>query len=274
MAKENPSANFNSKEREEFVKLVSGRWKEIGIPIRPSEEECLLYERLINEHTNGNNLSFLILGSTPELRDIALRFAARPASCDISDRIWEAMKHFMEESGEEEFIQCDWLDMPENTAYDVVLGDCSVNMLPDKSFWQLIRKIAALVKKGGVSIMRIGTSIPSLTPEVFAKAIDEYRKNSYPLSIWHFTCMLSNSISCYFYPDLTQREIYLKELSKYLTKKEIEDMIPFLVDKIYYFPKRERFCEFLNPYFEIKDVIESKGMGCWGTLHTYVIQKK
>jgi hypothetical protein len=274
MARNNLSSNSNPGQIEQFVKGLTVYWKEIGTPIRPSEEECLLYDRLIKEYSDGKSSSFLILGATPELRDIALRHADRPVGCDIDARVWEAMKRFMKESGEEEFIHGDWMDMPENIAYDIVLGDCPINMLPDDFHSPLIKKIASLTKKGGMSIMRIGTSRASLIPEVFAKAVDDYRKNSCPISLWRFTIMFAISINNCFYPEFTQREVYEKVLYQYLTKKEIEEIKPFLIDRVFYFPKKEILIKLLTPHFEIKDIIESKGIGCWGMLHTYVLERK
>ena len=64
-------------------------------------------------------------------------------------RVWEAMKFFMGESGEEEYIHLDWLHLSNDVEYDIVLGDLSLNMLPQDSFESYVKKTGKLTKKSG-----------------------------------------------------------------------------------------------------------------------------
>lgn len=141
-----------------FEELFLERWNQIGAPIRPSEEECRLYEEYIRKAAGNHKSKLLILGATPELRDLALHHSLKPVCCYHDIRVWQAMMFFMKHSGEEKFIHLNWLEMSEKDRCDIVLGYYSLNMLPRDSIKPFIEKTANLTKKGGLYIQRIGTS--------------------------------------------------------------------------------------------------------------------
>ncbi len=102
-----------------FLKI----WAEIKQPIRPSESELQFYENYVNKISELDNPKMLILGSTPEFRDMAIKYGMQSVCADLGKPIWEAMKHFMTEQGEDELLHCDWLKLPENNKYDLILLD-------------------------------------------------------------------------------------------------------------------------------------------------------
>lgn len=141
MAKKIPISQSNkSVETNPFKRLLLEQWQDISAPIRPSEEECNLYEEYVKRAAIDGRSKLLILGATPELRDIALRHNLKPVCCDHDIRVWEAMKLFMEESGEEDYFHLDWLEISEDARYDIVLGDGSLNMIPQDSFGLYVKK--------------------------------------------------------------------------------------------------------------------------------------
>ena len=246
----------------------------MGAPIKPSKEECLLYEHYVKKSAQSDNSKILILGSTPELRDMALRFFAKPVSCDIDDRIWAAMKFCMKESGEEEFIHSDWLQISEDVKYDIIIGDGSMNMLSECSVGSFIKKIAKLTKKGGLHVQRFGTRDKKLTLQIFVEAMKDYRKNKYPISVFLYTLILVNSINNFYYPEYNKLEIFEKVLFPYLTQEEIEEVHPFLPDRKTFFPNKERVLKLFSKYFHIDRVVQSEGLIYWKTVHTYVMTRK
>jgi len=275
MTKDGKDCNsIESNEMDPFARLHVEFWGKMGTPIRPSEAECRIYEEGVRKAAQDKNLKILILGSTPEIRDIVHRYNLEPVCCDIDKRIWGAMTLMRKEPGEEGYIQSDWLEMPEDVQYDVVLGDCSLNMLQSESVEPFIKKTAGLTKKGGFNIQRIGTSDKKLTVAEFAKAMEDYRKNGFSMSVWLYTAMLFCSIGSYYFPQYTTRGIFQNELFKYLTEAEIAEINPFLHDKIIFFPRREELAKTLARYFEIDRIEESKGTGYWGAIHTYVMRRK
>lgn len=274
MAKKKPIPKKESDDIDTFVRTALESWKEVSTPIRPSQQECDFYENYVRNFSHDKNKRILVLGATPELRDIALRYSLRPASCDVDSRIWEAMKFLMKEQGEEKFIYCDWLKMSENDKYDIILGDGSINMLSNDDFESFIQKTAKIINEGGLNIQRIGTHSEKYTVEEFSTAVEAYRENNQSMSIWRYTVMLACAVNSFCYPKYNHLEIYEKVLFRYLTEREIEEVRPFISDRIIFFPERENLKEILSKYFKLDRIEESKGIGCWGTMHTYVMRKK
>jgi len=263
-----------SVETNPFIRLFLEKWQDISAPIRPSDEECNLYEEYVERTASDCKSKLLILGATPELRDIALRNNLKPVCCDHDIRVWKAMKFFMKESGEETYIHLDWLHMSIDVKYDIVLGDYSLNMLPQDSLESYIKHTANLTKKGGFFIQRIGTSRKELTVPMFVKAMKDYRENKLPISVFLYIVMLANSINSCYFPEHTKLEFYKEELFPYLTETEIEEVTPYLSHRRVFFPDKEHLIRILDKYFDIDRIIASNGLTFWGTTHTYVMRRK
>ena len=58
-----------SVEANPFIRLFLEKWQDISAPIRPSDEECNLYEEYVKRVAVDCKSKLLILGATPELRD-------------------------------------------------------------------------------------------------------------------------------------------------------------------------------------------------------------
>jgi len=149
-----------------------------------------------------------------------------------------------------------------------------IDMMPNESVEPYIEKTVKLTKKGGFNIQRIGTSDKKWTVDEFIKAMENYRKKGFPVSAWRFTVMMVCSINSFYYSQHTHLGVYENELFKYLTETEIDETRPFLSDRIIFFPEREKLAGLLAEYFEIDRIVESKGIGYWGTMHTYVMRRK
>lgn len=269
---DNPKSSELS-EAESFARMIMKTWERVGTPLRPSEGECRLYEQYVERLAVDKSARVLILGATPELRDIVLRHDLKPVSCDYDNRIWNAMTLMLKESGDEDYIQCDWLQLPENKDYDMVLGDASLNMLPEDLVEPFIKKTANLTKRGGFNIQRIGCSYQKLTIDALVEAVEEYRQNGYDMSIFQFTVLLAMSIRSCHYPQYTGLEMYEKEIFNHFNEKEIAETRPFLADKIFFFPEREKLEGLLTKYFEILRVVDNNDPGYWGAMNTYIMRR-
>src|SRR4030065_935376 len=77
-------------ETENFIEHFVKRFQQIKPPLRPSETDNEFYEKYAKRCAD-KGAEMLILGATPELRDMALRKKILPVSCDLDDNIFEAM---------------------------------------------------------------------------------------------------------------------------------------------------------------------------------------
>src|SRR4030042_592884 len=88
--------------------------------------------------------------------------------------------------GEEGFIPGNRLTLAESVRYDVILADCSFNMLTWEEMPILAAKVRALLKEDGVSIQRIQAAPDSLTLDMIGPAVASYRRESHRLAFVFF----------------------------------------------------------------------------------------
>jgi len=257
-----------------FLKGLLKKWEKTREPIRPSESELHFYESFVTKISGLENPEMLILGATPELRDMGIKYGMKPVCADIEKPIWETMKHFMKEQGEEELILCDWLELPEDRKFDLILGDGPFNMLAEEKGDPFFESVAKVTKDDGLIVQRIITFNDKLTLEDFKRAVRDFRGNHSELSLYANTVFLANSIGKSTYPHLTQLEIFEQVLSKYLTKDELDEVIPNLLPIKINLPSRTDLKAMLEKHFVLEQVRESKGPGYWDTTAQYVARKK
>lgn len=125
-------------------------WKKYPAPVRP-ELEMDIYENILREVLEKkNNPKVLILGSTPEFRDLLLKHKITPVCCDINPEVFNALKYLMQEKGEEKFIESDWIKFSDKDRFDLIIGHCVVNMVPPESHCLFLKNVAEHLKKGGI----------------------------------------------------------------------------------------------------------------------------
>lgn len=131
-------------------------WQYCPSPIRPSSEDIMLYRRFLEKKDEPKRI--LLLGSTPELRDlIASTAGARVYVADLSFRMLQDMLRFTRNvrASEETWLKCDWLDIPcPNGFFDVVIGDLALQQLPPGLEMLFLEKIHSLLDDNGVFVGR------------------------------------------------------------------------------------------------------------------------
>lgn len=127
-------------------------------PIAPGKGDLRIYDKFFKETIKNNKRpKVLILGVTPELRDLAFNYSSQVVSVDISKEAIDIFRDMTKtKSKDEVIIQANWLTVPLRKNYfDVVMGDGSFTNLSDlKSQKLLFKKVFELLKVGGYLIMR------------------------------------------------------------------------------------------------------------------------
>ena len=99
----------------------------------------------------------LVLGPTPEIRDIGLRLGFKVTAVDMNKRILDLMKPFLrvkDRSGETVMLD-NWLAVPLlKNNFDVVIGDVSFNNLAAKDIPFMFKRVHGWMKSGGFFILR------------------------------------------------------------------------------------------------------------------------
>lgn len=149
-------------------------------PTAPSKSEREIYEKFLMRAIKGKrNPKALVLGVTPELREMALKNNCKVVSVDISKDMIEEMKDLVRHKypKKEIIIQGNWLTAPlEKNSFDLVMGDASFNNLPSLGdAKRLLAKIKRVLKLGGYLLIREVVHLPKRKSS-FQKAVNDYRK--------------------------------------------------------------------------------------------------
>ena len=130
-------------------------WNCLNSPYRPTQLGLLRYKHSLNSVSLPENSSVLILGSTPELVDLAIRGGVKNiVRMDSSVEILEAMEQLAEENWNHvETHSRDWLSDNPSLAerFDLIWSDGGPLFLPFPSHWSILfEQVASWLKPGGL----------------------------------------------------------------------------------------------------------------------------
>ena len=164
-------ANYSYWERQ------SHSWRQTVSPVRPSEGDIKIYERFLKE--KGNVKRILILGSTPELREMVAR--ETDATIYVADESFSMLAGMLKfaphvDPLKEKWIKDDWLVLPLPAKFfDVILGDVVLHQVAPKREHAFLQHMLFLLQDEGVFITRLFF----LDKEFFEKDIDSIVRNIY-----------------------------------------------------------------------------------------------
>ena len=146
----------------------AAKWPDIGPPWRPSPEDVTLYRRLSASKLPGRTL---ILGATPELRDLLAEHAAtmpHPVVVDCSPAMLIAMTSLakMAHPDRERWHIADWCDDESGCeSYDLVLADMVWWTVSVAKQVALRDRIATLLAPDGLFVSRFRFRDPKRVDE-------------------------------------------------------------------------------------------------------------
>lgn len=185
-----------------------------------SEETLERFHDLYSRSVEGSaDIEALVLGATPELRDIVLAHGHHLTTVD-RDPAASAEKsremHYQHHPNEKIITQ-DWLEMhfPANT-FDVILGDGVLTALPQADQTKLLDTLHHILKPTGYLLLREGAVVhsrPRYHPNVH---IHEYRTGQYNLFDLFFGLRLYNQN--FKSIDINTRKTYLKDFSNKISE--------------------------------------------------------
>lgn len=257
---------------ETFIKL----WGSIGEPQRPSEAVKAFYARWLDKARQKGDKYVLVLGSTPEIRDIALSRGMIPVCCDLSRPIWEKMTSLMAESGEEEFIQCNWLEIPPDRTYRYIAGDNSTVFLSPEQQELLIRRLAGILDEGGVLALRVNITPYSRDMSAFTDALELYRQGKWDgsdESFFNSLVILTTSLGAEHYPSMGKFELFDRVLRAYMSDDEYAKIAPHCHKFKSYAPPKSQLEELFARHLRIVDVMKQEGQMYWDGMYAYALQK-
>ncbi len=189
-------------------------WKRYKPPSRPAKSEVKIYDSVF---AAKKGCSVLILGSTPELRELAAKYEMKVTIVDWSEDICKALKLLMKhKNAREAFSKQDWLQMKFDEKFDMVVGDCATTVVPYAELENVLRNISNCLKPDGIAVQRIWVRYNNVqTPDLpYVRKLFE----SKPEHIHWYTWMLF-PVFVHYYDSTNERlagdELYQKMLADY-----------------------------------------------------------
>lgn len=191
-----------------------------------------IYEESVKEVKNNiKNPHVLILGATPEIRDLVLDYKMNLTILDQSKEMIEKMNSLMKNKNSDlEKIELgNWLSKPfPDDSFDLVLGDGVSNNIEYRKQESFFEEIKRVLKKNGVMLLREGVlkkDIPCISVQ---EALTDYRATQdFPTLFLRLN--LYSEVSCYNkeknYFDMGEMFNKLKDCSEIFSKKEFEKIM-------------------------------------------------
>ncbi len=241
-------------------------WGGIQPPVRPYDEEVRIFKKYIQNYIEKNNKTpdVLILGSTPELRDVAYMFDIIPTVVDYSQENYDLMSQLTTIDGKDNFINCNWLDLLEQNdvnTYDFILGEAAFNVIRPEATSKLAHICRVLLKSDGHLILKEWIRFSDMKPDLMS-LIEEYRNENSTREFYFYLC---SALQLYYYDyekevvqvrwiDKGLRELYEANI---ISKNEQMSIGKFNYQHVnlnLYIPRIENFLHEMNDFYNVKEL--------------------
>ncbi len=130
-------------------------WDDFTPPWRPSKDDVKNYTQAISDL--DKNCQILILGATPELRDLVASLGFKPVIVDFSlPMLVEMMKYTKGvDVNDEIWVKSSWLNMPLSAGFDAVLGDLVLKMIEVNRQEEFLNKVKKILSPQGTFVTRV-----------------------------------------------------------------------------------------------------------------------
>ncbi len=172
------------KKQEKFAtpwKAFAARWQKYYTPPgRPSKQAITVYSRFARQAFIGlkRKPRALVLGATPELRDILARLKAEVSIIDINMEMILAMSKLMKKKNPNEIIvKGNWVKMPfASNYYDLVMGDIVLPNVPGPEQNKFLKEIKRVLKPRGYFITKMNVIPNEWQFEPFDAVLNKHAK--------------------------------------------------------------------------------------------------
>lgn len=259
----------------------------------PTKEELAVYKKHLKQAIQTKkNAKALILGATPELRDLCLEAGCETIAIDISQKVITAMNKVMKhkDSPKNLIKQSDWLKMPDilpKNHFDIALADASLNNLTPKNQVKLLKILTQLLKPNAYFITRNLIYLPNKPKQNISYFQKQYNQNKTTWLMFCFALAYYTNWQPKAYNPKTKKQPVAKllHLLKSALKKQelklgkednwkIKNIIDHAHKIIHYTLPKKDFEKMLKKYFHIKKIAQTK---CWAYsefVPIYVLKKK
>jgi SAM-dependent methyltransferase len=203
---------------------IAKDWQYVRPPSRPSPPELNIYHRYLSELEPGSS-SLMVLGSTPEIRDLAWeRGIGTVKVVDYKRRTFDVLTKKMKHRPEKErLIEQDWRELEPSGPFDLILGDLVMNVVPPEDHSELLARVAACLKPTGKFIHREWIQLPPSEFEKVSDLVSHCREKWPKEDLYSALCLPlvsfffdyeRNSVDLQEILDVLEQAFYDKEIDK------------------------------------------------------------
>lgn len=161
---------------------ITKEWAVMTPPLRPSFGEITIYQRCLESiiGKKRKKIKALILGATPELRDLTARLGIDTTIVDVNPNMVRGMTELLEYSdGQEKVVIANWLNVPlKGSQFDVIMCDHGMHHIFFEDWDKYFNEIKRLLKPDGYLINAFVT-VEDAEKISNKDIIDIYRKNKF-----------------------------------------------------------------------------------------------
>ncbi len=156
-------------------KKLASNWEMYTPPGRPSKEAIKYYKKFARLATkNSKTKRALVIGATPELRDLLYELNFEVTIIDINIEMILAMSKLTKHKNPNEIIvKGSWTDHPlQSDYYDIALGDLVLSNVPEEKQEQFLKELKRVLKKNGYWITKMDLTLDNWIhedPEIIIK---------------------------------------------------------------------------------------------------------
>jgi len=175
---------MSNKKQEKFAspwKVFSTHWeKYCDPPGRPSKQAMSLYRQFTKKSFIGlkRQPRVLVLGATPEIRDVLTGLKAEVSIIDLNMEMIMAMTELTKKKNPNEIIvKGNWINMPfASNYYDAVLGDIVLTNVPGPLQVKFLKEVKRVLNPKGYFINKMHVIPNDWQFESFDSILDKYAK--------------------------------------------------------------------------------------------------
>ncbi len=235
--------------------VLARKWMYYLPPGRPSSLDLDNIESLIRQHIPRKGAKALILGSTPEYRDLLHRLGFLVSVADRNSDMVNAMKELRVYDSDEDIYVDDWfLFLPKHKReFDVILGDFIQGNVSYEKQGELYELISKALAPNGVFIERVLTFRDDSPIYLSDQLITEYAKSPINLTTLN---------------DMMFRLFFTSDLVYKWKMVDVNKVYEFLREKSKHYPGLDRFIPFLREYIFGDGLVWYYGSD-WSTVKEY-----
>lgn len=254
-------------------------WKYYIAPARASPSDLEFIKKKILQ--KGRAAKILVLGATPEYRNLCGELGIEVTLLDFSRKNYEYLANEVKNRPKETFVEGDWLNTVLDEKFDIILGDNVIDMINKKDLKALLSNISRMLKKDGLFMPRtyVRDKGERYNPEQVIKEYREERKGQ-PL----FTGTIRNlNLAAY---NFKKDRVIFKDMWKIVkdlhgrgivSDEELEEYRNFSFenrDFRLFIPLRGELDKALSKFFDIKEIFYGTEEYLKGQLPLHVLMKK